>query len=106
MDKRVPKINDYIRWVILSDQTILLYNMRNAQYLDIKAPLTVRVWEALDGRRDLEQTTEHVNAQNDGSLPRITARSLGRLLEGMQKMDLISMQDVSVEVTGLEMPTS
>lgn len=95
----IPAVNSHIRWVELSDATVIMYNMHTADYLDLKAPLTVQVWLAIDGRRGTEEIAEHVNCRNNGDLPKLTASAVRRVLDGLVRMDLVAVNGPAPRMT-------
>jgi hypothetical protein len=95
-----PHISAHVRWVELRDGTLIAYNMRSAEYLEVRAALTVRIWLALDGSRSVAGIVEHVNARRTPEVPPLTVRMAERLVAGLSTMGLVSGAEVAARPAG------
>lgn len=85
-----PHIGTHVRWVELRDGTVIAYNMRTAEYLEVRAAMTVQIWLALDGSRSLKDVVEYINFRRPREIAPLTDRMVERVVEGLAAMGLLS----------------
>jgi hypothetical protein len=89
-----PQINRHIRWVQLRDGSVIAYNMRTAEYLEIHAPLTILAWLALAGQSSAPGTHDRHGHDALADVALVPLPGLPELLAGLERMGLISTQDM------------